>query len=282
MRATDVADEDRVAYHAAASIAVELPRHARGRRRAPGGHRRRRPRAARPARPRRGRELGARCGAEQALTGPIARGDEETVARQRAAVEERAPDLLPLCDALVDATRALAAREDRPHGRRGPRARRRGPRRGPLVGLVPTMGAFHAGHHALMRAAREHATRSSSRCSSTRRSSTRPATSPPTRAPRRATPPRRLRSAWTCCSPRPSTRSIRRGSPRRSRVAGLADVLEGAARGPGHFAGVCTVVAKLFNMVAPDLAFFGQKDAQQVAVAAPHGARPRHRRCGSW
>ena len=50
------------------------------------------------------------------------------------------------------------------------------------------------------------------------------------------------------------------------RVAGLSDVLEGAQRGPGHFAGVCTVVTKLLNIVAPDVAFFGQKDAQQVAV----------------
>jgi pantoate--beta-alanine ligase len=50
------------------------------------------------------------------------------------------------------------------------------------------------------------------------------------------------------------------------RVDGLSDVLEGAERGPGHFAGVCTVVTKLFNVVAPDVAFFGQKDAQQVAV----------------
>jgi pantoate--beta-alanine ligase len=49
-------------------------------------------------------------------------------------------------------------------------------------------------------------------------------------------------------------------------VAGLSDVLEGAHRGAAHFAGVCTVVAKLFNMVAPDVAYFGQKDAQQVAV----------------
>jgi pantoate--beta-alanine ligase len=50
------------------------------------------------------------------------------------------------------------------------------------------------------------------------------------------------------------------------RVAGLSAVLEGAERGPGHFDGVCTVVCKLFTIVAPDVAFFGQKDAQQVVV----------------
>ncbi len=47
-------------------------------------------------------------GARVALTGPVARGDEETVARQRAAVSDAAPDLLPLWDALTAATRALA------------------------------------------------------------------------------------------------------------------------------------------------------------------------------
>jgi predicted short-subunit dehydrogenase-like oxidoreductase (DUF2520 family) len=50
----------------------------------------------------------ARLGPERALTGPVARGDELTVARQRQAVGERAPDLLALFDALVQATRALS------------------------------------------------------------------------------------------------------------------------------------------------------------------------------
>ena len=52
----------------------------------------------------------AATGARPALTGPIVRGDTETVARQRAAVAERTPDLLPLFDALAAATRALADR----------------------------------------------------------------------------------------------------------------------------------------------------------------------------
>jgi predicted short-subunit dehydrogenase-like oxidoreductase (DUF2520 family) len=51
----------------------------------------------------------ASLGGERALTGPVARGDEATVARQREALAERTPDLLPLFDALTQATRALAS-----------------------------------------------------------------------------------------------------------------------------------------------------------------------------
>jgi pantoate--beta-alanine ligase len=55
------------------------------------------------------------------------------------------------------------------------------------------------------------------------------------------------------------------GAATRIEVGTIAEVLEGAVR-PGHFSGVATVVTKLFNILAPNLAYFGQKDAQQCAV----------------
>jgi predicted short-subunit dehydrogenase-like oxidoreductase (DUF2520 family) len=106
MRATRVADEDRAAYHAAASIASNFLVTLEGaaeRLAATAGV----DRALLAPLVRAAVENWAARGAESALTGPIARGAEATVGRQRAAVEERAPDLLPLFDALTDATRAL-------------------------------------------------------------------------------------------------------------------------------------------------------------------------------
>ena len=107
MRPTEVADADRAAYHAAASIAsnylVTLEGAAERLAVTAGVDR-----ALLAPLVRAAVENWARLGARDALTGPIARGDEATVSRQRAAVAERAPDLLPLFDTLADSTRALA------------------------------------------------------------------------------------------------------------------------------------------------------------------------------
>jgi predicted short-subunit dehydrogenase-like oxidoreductase (DUF2520 family) len=108
MQATTVADADRAAYHAAASIAsnflVTLEGTAERLAGTAGVDR-----ALLVPLVQAAVATWARLGAADALTGPITRGDEATVARQRAAVEERAPDLIPMFDAMVDATRALAA-----------------------------------------------------------------------------------------------------------------------------------------------------------------------------
>ena len=111
----DVADEDRAAYHAAASIAsnfLTTIEAAAERLAATAGI----DRAALVPLVRATVENWASMGAERALTGPIARGDRETVARQRQAIEQRTPDLLPLYDALAQATRALAHNADRAGG----------------------------------------------------------------------------------------------------------------------------------------------------------------------
>ena len=137
---------------------------------------------------------------------------------------------------------------------------------GRSVALVPTMGAFHAGHHALMRAARE-------RCDEVVVwLFVNPAQFE--EAGDLATYPRdEARDAAVAAELgvdvlfAPAVEEVYPpGFATTVRVEGISDVLEGVARGAGHFAGVCTVVTKMLNMVAPDVAFFGQKDAQQVAV----------------
>jgi predicted short-subunit dehydrogenase-like oxidoreductase (DUF2520 family) len=106
MRATTVADGDRAAYHAAASIASNFLTTLEGaaeRLAATAGV----DRELLAPLVRASVENWVRLGAERAMTGPIARGDDATVERHRSAIAERAPDLLPIYDALVEATRAL-------------------------------------------------------------------------------------------------------------------------------------------------------------------------------
>ncbi len=107
-RPVEIADEDRAAYHAAASIAsnflVTLEAAAERLAATTGVQRDQLAPLVRAT-----VENWARLGPERALTGPVARGDLATVASQAAAVAERTPELLPLFDALVDATRALAS-----------------------------------------------------------------------------------------------------------------------------------------------------------------------------
>jgi len=137
---------------------------------------------------------------------------------------------------------------------------------GRSIGLVPTMGAFHGGHHALMRAARES-------CDEVVVSLFVNPAQFDDQSDLAAYPRDEARDAAEAAELgvdvlyAPTVEEVYPpGFTTTVTVNGLGDVLEGAHRGPGHFAGVCTVVTKLFNVVGPDIAFFGQKDAQQVAV----------------
>jgi pantoate--beta-alanine ligase len=139
---------------------------------------------------------------------------------------------------------------------------------GRTIALVPTMGAFHAGHEALIAAARAAAGDDGLVVVSLF-----------------VNPAQFNQAADLAAYPRSEADDAARatelgvdllfapaveeiypdGFTTTVTVAGLSDVLEGAQR-PGHFAGVTTVVTKLLNIVAPDVVLFGQKDAQQVVV----------------
>ena len=141
------------------------------------------------------------------------------------------------------------------------------PRRdGRRIGLVPTMGALHDGHLSLMGRARDE-------CDVVIVSLFVNPTQFNEAADLSAYPRDEQRDALLAADQgmdflfAPSADDIYpRGFATTVSVAGLTDALEGAERGRGHFDGVTTVVAKLFNIVGPDVAYFGQKDAQQVLV----------------
>jgi pantoate--beta-alanine ligase len=134
------------------------------------------------------------------------------------------------------------------------------------VGLVPTMGAFHDGHLSLIRAARrENETVVVSLFVN-------PAQFGPSEDfgayPRDEQRDARLAEAEgveILFAP-PVEEVYPEGFSATVEVDALTGTLEGESRGRDHFRGVTTVVTKLFNMVAPDRAYFGQKDAQQALV----------------
>ena len=141
-------------------------------------------------------------------------------------------------------------------------------RAGRSIGLVPTMGYFHGGHLALMRRAREE-------CDVVVVSLF---VNPTQFGPGEdldAYPRDEQHDLALAAEERvdlvfapPVEAVYPPGFATTVSVSGLTEVLDGdaARRGQGHFDGVTTVVTKLFNMVQPDRAYFGQKDAQQAMV----------------
>jgi pantoate--beta-alanine ligase len=140
-------------------------------------------------------------------------------------------------------------------------------REGARIGFVPTMGNLHNGHFSLLTLARKHADRVVASVF----------VNPTQFGPREdfAAYPRTLAQDQAGLAVHgcdllfaPDVDEMYPFGPAqtvRVEVPGLGEMLEGAAR-PGHFAGVATVVTKLFNLVQPDVAVFGQKDYQQLLV----------------
>ena len=134
--------------------------------------------------------------------------------------------------------------------------------------VVPTMGALHRAHGELIRVAREHASRGAEVVVSV---FVNPLQFEPGSDYERYPRPERAdedfcRSAGVDLLFRPSVAEMYADD--RSVFVNefsLSKILEGESR-PGHFRGVCTVVAKLFNVLAPDAAVFGEKDFQQLVI----------------
>ena len=140
-------------------------------------------------------------------------------------------------------------------------------REGRVIGFVPTMGNLHAGHLDLVRTAAAHADRVVVSIF------VNPLQFGPgedfAAYPRTLEADLALLGREDCAlvfTPRESTLYPRgRDDTTRVEVPGLSDILCGASR-PGHFSGVTTVVARLFNLVQPHCAAFGEKDFQQLTI----------------
>jgi pantoate--beta-alanine ligase len=137
---------------------------------------------------------------------------------------------------------------------------------GARIGLVPTMGAFHEGHLSLMRRARidTDVVVVSLFVNPTQFNDPADLEAYPRDEARDAAI---AQSAGVDYVFAPNADEMYQHDASTSVIVeGLSEPLEGESRGPGHLKGVATVVSKLFNIVQPTVAYFGQKDAQQALV----------------